>query len=82
MKPGALGVAQEAIKEQEFFWEDWTEIGHVDEALSQAPHVLEGLVRVGGQEHFYLEPQSCIVTPLQEHDEILIYASTQVRKID
>ncbi|CAG0901568.1 unnamed protein product, partial [Darwinula stevensoni] len=68
---------EEAIKEQEFFWEDWTEIGNVDEALSQAPHVLEGQVRVGGQEHFYLEPQSCIVTPLQEHDEFLIYASTQ-----
>lgn len=29
--------------------------GDVDEALRQAPHRLEGEVRVGGQDHFYLE---------------------------
>jgi hypothetical protein len=26
-----------------------------------ADHVLEGTVRLGGQEHFYLEPNGCIV---------------------
>ncbi|CAG0889280.1 unnamed protein product [Darwinula stevensoni] len=68
---------EDAIKEREFFWEEGTESGDVDEALSQAPHVLEGQVRVGGQEHFYLEPQCSLVTPLQEHDEVLVYSSTQ-----
>ena len=73
-----FAITQDAIKEREFFWEEGTESGDVNEVLSQAPHVLEGQVRVGGQEHFYLEPQSSLVVPLEEHDEILVYSSTQV----
>lgn len=38
--------------------------------------VLEGEVKMGGQEHFYLEPNASIVIP-QENNEILSYSSTQ-----
>ena len=44
----------------------------------ECDHVLEGEARVGGQEHFYLEPNAAIVIP-KEMDEIESYASTQVR---
>ena len=37
---------------------------------------LEGEVRMGGQEHFYLEPNAHLVVP-GEHDEIVSYSSTQ-----
>lgn len=39
-------------------------------------HVIEGQIRIGGQEHFYLETQNCIAIP-GECDEIDIISSTQ-----
>jgi xanthine dehydrogenase large subunit len=33
--------------------------GDLDAAFAAAPHVLEGEVRIGGQDHFYLETQAC-----------------------
>jgi xanthine dehydrogenase/oxidase len=38
--------------------------------------VLEGSVRLGGQEHFYLEPNGAIVVP-HENDEYTLISSTQ-----
>ena len=38
--------------------------------------VVEGEVHIGGQDHFYLETHGCMVVPV-EHDELLMYASTQ-----
>jgi xanthine dehydrogenase large subunit len=35
------------------------ERGDVHAALATAPHVVEGEVRCGGQDHFYLETQAC-----------------------
>ena len=46
-------------------------------ALSEAEHVLEGEVRVGGQDHFYLETQACLVIPKGEQEEMEIISSTQ-----
>jgi len=43
----------------------------------ECDHVIEGTCKMGGQEHFYLEPHGSIVVPL-ENDEIKIIASTQV----
>lgn len=51
--------------------------GDVDKALSEAEHVLEGEVHMGGQEHFYLETQACIAVPKNEDDELEIFSSTQ-----
>ena len=42
--------------------------------------MIEGTCKMGGQEHFYLEPHGSIVVP-GENDEIRIIASTQVSDI-
>jgi len=34
-------------------------------------------VRIGGQEHFYLETQACIAIPKGEHGEMDIISGTQ-----
>ncbi len=37
--------------------------GDVEAALASADHVLEGEMRIGGQEHFYLETNATIAVP-------------------
>jgi len=44
--------------------------------LRAAPHVIEGHLEVGGQEHFYLEGQIAAVLP-QEGGDMIVYSSTQ-----
>lgn len=51
--------------------------GDPDAAFKTAEHVLEGEVRMGGQEHFYLETQTCVVVPKMEDNEMEITSSTQ-----
>ena len=51
--------------------------GDVDAAWKDCAHVIEGRVRVGGQEHFYLEPQGTVILP-GENDEFIVISSTQV----
>ncbi len=53
----------------------WTK-GDVDAALSHAPHILEGRIEMGGQEHFYLEGQAAFALP-QENGDMLVHASSQ-----
>ena len=50
--------------------------GDPGRALAAAPHRLSGRIRVGGQEHFYLEGQIALAEP-GEDDEMRILASTQ-----
>jgi len=50
--------------------------GRPHEVLEQAPHRLKGTVRVGGQDHFYLEGQIAIALP-QEDGGMLVHSSTQ-----
>ena len=45
-------------------------------AIDAAAHRLEGGVRIGGQEHFYLEGQAALAVP-GEDDEMRVYSSTQ-----
>ena len=45
-------------------------------AIAAATHRLEGRVRIGGQEHFYLEGQAALAVP-GEDDEMRVYSSTQ-----
>lgn len=49
----------------------------MDAALAQYAHVVEGTVRMGGQEHFYFETNACLVVPGESGGELTIYASTQ-----
>ena len=46
-------------------------------ALATADHVLEGGIHIGGQEHFYLETQACLVVPKGENGEMEIFSSAQ-----
>ena len=39
--------------------------------------VVEGEMRVGGQEHFYLEPNATLVVPSEGGEELAVYSSTQ-----
>lgn len=41
---------------------------------------LLAMSQVGGQEHFYLEPNNCVVIP-HENEEYTIYASTQASQV-
>ena len=53
----------------------WTK-GDVDEALDDAPHIVEGSLEMGGQEHFYLEGQAALALP-QEGGDMVVHSSTQ-----
>ena len=45
-------------------------------ALARAEHLIEGSLRTGGQEHFYLETQAALAIP-GENGSISVYSSTQ-----
>jgi xanthine dehydrogenase large subunit len=45
-------------------------------AIAAAPRRLEGRIRIGGQEHFYLEGQAALAVPGEDGD-MLVYSSTQ-----
>ena len=51
--------------------------GNVSEALKTAQHVLDGGIHIGGQEHFYLETQACLVVPKGEDGEMEVFSATQ-----
>ncbi|CAH1102357.1 unnamed protein product [Psylliodes chrysocephalus] len=69
---------EDAIKHKSFFPMQRKMVkGDVEKVFKEAKHVIEGECRIGGQEHFYFETQSCIVVPKGEDDEMEILASTQ-----
>jgi xanthine dehydrogenase large subunit len=52
------------------------ERGAVGPALAAAPHRIKGRMRVGGQDHFYLEGMIAFAIP-GEDDEVTVVSSTQ-----
>jgi xanthine dehydrogenase/oxidase len=50
--------------------------GKVPTELVEGDVVVEGEMKVGGQEHFYLEPNVTLVVPT-DGDELIVYSSTQ-----
>lgn len=52
------------------------ERGEVETAIRGAPHVIEGTLEMGGQEHFYLESQAARAEP-GEGGSIVVQSSTQ-----
>jgi xanthine dehydrogenase large subunit len=50
--------------------------GDAGKAIAAAPHQSTGRLRVGGQEHFYLEGQVALAVP-GEDGAVLVYSSTQ-----
>ncbi len=51
--------------------------GNIHDALENAEHHLKREVRIGGQEHFYMETCSCVCIPKGEKGEMEIIASTE-----
>lgn len=51
--------------------------GDTAAALASADPVLEGQLRVGGQEHFYLETMACVALPKGEDGEMEMFVTTQ-----
>lgn len=69
---------EEAIEKESFFLPRRTiQRGDVEKGLREAEQVYEGEIRIGGQEHFYLETQSFLVIPVGEEKEMKVYLSTQ-----
>lgn len=68
---------QDALRKESFVAPEHTlKLGDVDAALSISEHILEGHLKIGGQDHFYLEGQIALAIP-QEDNDLLVYSSTQ-----
>jgi xanthine dehydrogenase large subunit len=52
------------------------ERGDIEAGFERSTNILEGEMRIGGQDHFYLEGQISLAVP-GEDDEITVYSSTQ-----
>ncbi|KAM9286952.1 aldehyde oxidase-like [Morus bassanus] len=77
LEPVILTV-EEAIKHNSFFEPKRTlEHGNVDQAFETVDNIIEGEMRIGGQEHFYMETQSVLAVPKGEDKEMDVYVSTQ-----
>lgn len=72
-------LPQDAIREKSFFEGFSPRIvkNDVTRGFKESDHVLEGEVRMGGQDHFYLETNCTLVIPKGEDDELEIFCSTQ-----
>ena len=75
-RPAILTV-DEAMAARSFLAEPYTfGRGDPDAAMAAAPHRLKGRVRMGGQEHFYLEGQVALAIPGEDGD-MTVHSSTQ-----
>lgn len=73
----AIFTIEEAIQHESYFDHyRYINVGDIDKAFKEADHVFTGVARMGGQEHFYLETNACVVVP-KEDGEIEIFSSTQ-----
>lgn len=72
-------IPQDAIRENSFYEKTPKTIkfGNTEEAFSNAEHIITGEVRVGGQEHFYMETQAANAIPKGEDDEIELIVTSQ-----
>ncbi len=75
--PALLGIDDALAANSRF--EDgpriWTR-GEAAAAIAAAPHVIEGRIEIGGQEHFYLEGQVALALP-QEGGDMIVHSSSQ-----
>jgi xanthine dehydrogenase large subunit len=50
--------------------------GNCEKAFAEAANVIEGTLKINGQDHFYLESQAAIVYP-GEQNQLVVHSSTQ-----
>uniref|UniRef100_H2YPI7 Xanthine dehydrogenase/oxidase n=1 Tax=Ciona savignyi TaxID=51511 RepID=H2YPI7_CIOSA len=68
---------EDAIKHESFYKTLHINAGDAATALDASEYVIEGEMRIAGQEHFYLETQACLVVPQLESGQMEIYCSSQ-----
>ena len=74
--PSILTI-DEAMEKQSFLGSPAEMIrGNPKQVLANVPHKLSGRLRVGGQEHFYLEGQAALAIPSEDGD-MCLFCSTQ-----
>ncbi|HUK65419.1 MAG TPA: xanthine dehydrogenase molybdopterin binding subunit [Anaeromyxobacteraceae bacterium] len=74
--PAVLTVEEALAHEDYVLPTEVMKRGDARHALGRAPHRLKGRLKMGGQEHFYLEGQVAMAVP-REGGEMLVYSSTQ-----
>lgn len=73
----ATVTAEQALAEHLFVRPSRTHLrGDPDTALTAAPNRLQGSHHIGGQEHFYLEGQACLVEPTEDAG-VFVHTSSQ-----
>ncbi|PIK46750.1 putative xanthine dehydrogenase/oxidase-like [Apostichopus japonicus] len=71
-------TVEDAINKGSFLTKPVTyAVGDTETALRESDHMLEGEMKIGGQEHFYMETQCCIAIPKGEFGEMEVISSTQ-----
>ncbi|XP_060922759.1 aldehyde oxidase 1-like [Limanda limanda] len=76
--PDPVFTTEEAIEKSSFFEpRRMIQIGNVTETFKSVDNIHEGEVRLGAQEHFYMETQSMLVVPVGEETEFNAFVSTQ-----
>ena len=74
----AIFTIEEAIEANSYFDHyHYINNGDLEKAFEESDHVFTGIARMGGQEHFYLETQACVVVPKPEDGEIEVFSGTQ-----
>ncbi|KAM4559970.1 aldehyde oxidase 1-like [Odontesthes bonariensis] len=76
--PDPIFTIEDAIEKSSFYEPKRViERGNVTKAFENVDRIHEGGIRIGGQEHFYMETQSMLVVPVGEEMEFDVYISTQ-----
>ena len=75
--PAVIDIGDlEPGKDREVFTPLVLKRGDATKAIAEAPRRVTGRMRLGGQDHFYLEGQVSLAVP-GEDDEVTVYCSTQ-----
>ncbi|XP_041638215.1 aldehyde oxidase 6 [Cheilinus undulatus] len=76
--PDPVFTIEDAMEKSSFYLPSrMLEQGNVTEAFKTVDQICEGEIKMGGQEHFYMETQSMLVVPVGEEMEFNVYVSTQ-----
>lgn len=72
-------ILQDAILNESFYGgrSVYLEKGNIDQGFKESSRSINGTLRIGGQDHFYLETQCCVAIPMNEHNEIELISSSQ-----
>ncbi|XP_063958717.1 xanthine dehydrogenase/oxidase-like isoform X1 [Lytechinus pictus] len=74
----AVITIEDAIAKESFFdFSRVIESGNLLEAFEKSDYVIEGELKVGAQEHFYMETQCACVVPKGEDGEFEVFCGTQ-----